>query len=121
MMDSRTRRATLATVVSLVALTSCGKKNEDTTTADVTTSKLAASGALMLEYAASSLSSTQKAPTSALMVAGKIKAKRAFRLDAEVQSTVTPACTNKGAPWSKTASSSLNFTKSHAEREQASS
>ena len=119
MMDSRTRRATLATVVSLVALTSCGKKNEDTTTADVTTSKLAASGALMLEYAASSLSSTQKAPTSALIVAGKIKAKRAFRLDAEVQSTVTPACTNKGAPWNTTTSARMEPSDSNVKYAEA--
>ncbi|NBQ53475.1 MAG: hypothetical protein EBU49_07850, partial [Proteobacteria bacterium] len=51
------------------------------------------------DYAASSLSSTQKAPTSALVVAGKAPAKSALRLDAEIQSTITPNCSNKGSPW----------------------
>ena len=74
------------------------KKSDDSTT-DETTSKLAASGALMLDYAASSLSSTQKAPAAAYIVARKSQLKSALRLDADIQSTITPNCSNKGSPW----------------------
>ena len=98
---SRIRHVTLAGTITALALTSCGKKSDDSTD-DETTSKLAASGALMLDYAASSLSSTQKAPTSAILVAGKSQANSALRLDAEIQSTITPNCSNKGSPWNTT-------------------
>lgn len=98
---SRIRHVTLAGAITALALTSCGKKSDDSTD-DETTSKLAASGALMLDYAASSLSSTQKAPTSAILVAGKSQANSALRLDAEIQSTITPNCSNKGSPWNTT-------------------
>ncbi len=95
---SRIRSVTLATLASVLAFTSCSKKSDDSSDDD-TTSKLAASGALMLDYAASSLSSTQKAPSAAFMVVGDGEANRHLRLDAEVQSTITPNCTNKGTPW----------------------
>ena len=98
---SRIRLVTLAGAITALAFTSCGKKSDDSTD-DETTSKLAASGALMLDYAASSLSSTQKAPTSAILVAGKSQANSALRLDAEIQSTITPNCSNKGSPWNTT-------------------
>ena len=98
----------LSALLVAMILPSCGKKKKEKTNTDETTEALVSSGALMLQYATGSLSSTQKAPTSTLAINASdardsdSSTVMPSNFDSEIRSTKTPSCSNKGSPWNST-------------------
>jgi hypothetical protein len=88
------------------ALSSCGKKDSKKNSED---DPNISTGSLALNYAMAALGSSQKSPSATSLVSTDADLQL---LDAEVQSTKFPDCSNQGRPWDRNTNALMSATSS---------